>query len=133
MKSRIILIGIFGVMIHTGLSSIGIPLLISSHAELAESCENFTKAKNQPGPLLTDCTGFVFSDGQTVYAGGNEDFREKDFHIWFEPAANEDEYGSVFIGYPIWEGKYHAFHGMNTAGLYHDSFGGAQKELKGMK
>lgn len=93
----------------------------------------FRIVREQSSPLLTDCTGFVFSDGQTVYAGGNEDFREKDFHIWFEPAANKNEYGSVFIGHPIWEGKYHAFHGMNTAGLYHDSFGGAQKELKGMK
>ena len=79
------------------------------------------------------CSGFVFSDGKTVYAGGNEDFRSKDFYIWFEPAANEHEYGSVFIGYPLWGGTYHAFHGMNTAGLCHDSFGGPRKELHGMK
>lgn len=84
-------------------------------------------------PTLHACTGFVFSDGKTVYAGGNEDFRSKDFHIWFEPPMDDDEYGSVFIGYPLWGGEYHAFHGMNTAGLYHDSFGGARKELQGMK
>jgi hypothetical protein len=79
------------------------------------------------------CTGFVFSDGETVYAAGNEDFRDKEFYIWFEPAADETEYGSVFIGYPLFGGKLYAFHGMNTAGLYHDSFGGARSELKKMR
>ena len=79
------------------------------------------------------CTGFVFSDGDIVFAAGNEDFRDKEFHIWFEPPREEGEYGSVFIGYPLWGGEVHAFHGMNTAGLYHDSFGGARKTLKGMK
>lgn len=80
------------------------------------------------------CTGFVFSDGETVYAGGNEDFRDKGFYIWFEPAKNENEYGSVFIGRPLFEpDEYYAFHGMNTAGLYHDSFGGAPSELKKMR
>ena len=79
------------------------------------------------------CTGFVFSDEETVYAGGNEDFRFSNFYIWFEPAADDGEYGSVFIGWTLWGGEYHAFHGMNTAGLYHDSFGGAQKDLKEMK
>jgi tetratricopeptide (TPR) repeat protein len=83
--------------------------------------------------VASACTGFVFSDGETVYAGGNEDFRDSGFYIWFEPASGEDEYGSVFIGYPLWGGEYYAFHGMNTAGLYHDSFGGARKELKEMK
>ena len=82
---------------------------------------------------MRSCTGFIFSDGETVYAGGNEDYVSKDFEIWFEPAKNKNEYGSVFIGKKIWIGRYHAFHGMNTAGLYHDSFGGARKELKDMK
>ena len=48
------------------------------------------------------CTGFVFSDGETVYAGGNDDFRYSDFYIWFEPATGPGEYGSVFIGWPLW-------------------------------
>ena len=79
------------------------------------------------------CTGFVFSDGETVYAGGNEDFRDKGFHIWFEPPGDEDEYGSVFIGYQVLPEIYFAFHGMNTAGLYHDSFGSGQKDLTEMR
>ena len=79
------------------------------------------------------CTGFVFTAGGTVYAGGNEDFARKEFYIWFEPAATEDEYGSVFIGYPLSEDEYFAFHGLNTAGLYHDSFGSGRKELADMK
>jgi len=79
------------------------------------------------------CTGFVFTAGGTVYAGGNEDFARKEFYIWFEPAATEDEHGSVFIGYPLSESMYFAFHGLNTAGLYHDSFGSGQKDLRKMR
>ena len=126
-------VGMLGMIILAGTVYLGFLALMPSHAELIKFSEVFINTKNRSDSQLTDCTGFVFSDGQTVYAGGNEDFREKDFHIWFEPAANVDEYGSVFIGYPIWHGKYHAFHGMNTAGLYHDSFGGAQKELEETK
>jgi tetratricopeptide (TPR) repeat protein len=132
MKINKIWIEALGMIIFASTVCLGLPLLMHAYAELREAPEIIVKSKNQPGTKMTDCTGFIFSDGQTVYAGGNEDFREKDFYIWFEPAANENEYGSVFIGYPLWNGKLHAFHGMNTAGLYHDSFGGAQKELKGM-
>lgn len=82
------------------------------------------------------CTGFVFTadtpDG-VVFAGGNEDFRSKEFYIWFEPAAGEDEYGSVFIGYPFSQSLYFPFHGLNTAGLYHDSFGSGRKDLGAMR
>jgi len=79
------------------------------------------------------CTGFLFKSGDTVYAGGNEDFVSKEFEIWFEPAATEDEYGSVFIGYEIEDGLYFPFHGLNTAGLYHDSFGSGPKDLTEMR
>lgn len=126
-------VGALGMLILTDPVHSSVMQSMNFHAELTKSPEVFVQVKDQPAPILTHCTGFVFSDGQTVYAGGNEDFRDKDFYIWFGPAANENEYGSVFIGYPLWDGKYHAFHGMNTAGLYHDSFGGARKELKGMK
>ncbi len=85
------------------------------------------------GTAACACTGFVFRAGEAVYAGGNEDFARKEFYIWFEPAASEDEYGSVFIGYPLSEGEYFAFHGLNMAGLYHDSFGSGQKELPVMR
>ncbi|MBU1701402.1 MAG: tetratricopeptide repeat protein [Candidatus Eisenbacteria bacterium] len=79
------------------------------------------------------CTGFVFKSGEIVYAGGNEDYDFKEFNIWFEPAATEDEYGSVFIGYEIAEGRYFPFHGLNTAGLYYDSFGSGPKDLTEMR
>ena len=79
------------------------------------------------------CTGFVFKSHDTVYAGGNEDYAFKEFSIWFEPAATEDEYGSVFIGYEVAEGFYFPFHGLNTAGLYHDSFGSGPKDLAEMR
>lgn len=105
--------------------------VLPGRADLTQIAKNRTDVAETN---IRSCTGFVFSDGKSVYAAGNEDFRDKDFHIWFEPEKNEDEYGSVFIGYPLWGGsKYYAFHGMNMAGLYHDSFGGARKTLKGMK
>lgn len=92
-----------------------------------------TKTTDFAPDSIGSCTGFVFTDGTSVFACGNEDFRDKEFSIWFEPATSQHEYGSVFIGYPLFEDRDYAFHGMNTAGLYHDSFGGARKELKEMK
>jgi tetratricopeptide (TPR) repeat protein len=85
------------------------------------------------GTVTHACTGFVFKTDGAVYAGGNEDFRDKDFYIWFEPAASEGEHGSVFIGYPLAPNIYFAFHGLNTAGLYHDSFGSGRKDLSLMR
>jgi len=85
------------------------------------------------GPAAHACTGFVFTAGETVYAGGNEDFRDKEFYIWFEPAATEREHGSVFIGYQLAPGIYFAFQGMNAVGLYQDSFGSGGKDLREMR
>lgn len=127
MSNKIIPVGAIAVFILGTAAHLSFQPLDGHDGELID-CPSGTRPE-----ALMHCTGFVFSDGQTVYAGGNEDFRHNDFRIWFEPPANENEYGSVFIGYPLWGGEYHAFHGMNTAGLYQDGFGGARKELKGMK
>jgi tetratricopeptide (TPR) repeat protein len=63
-------------------------------------------------------------NGKTI-VGNNEDFRNPDTRIWFEPGTGS-QFGAVYVGYNnlFPEG------GINKAGLMFDAFGVANKPLK---
>ena len=91
---------------------------------------------------LVACTGVVIARDGRVIVGGNEDWSRDDSYLWAEPAAGR-LHGVVYFGYEI-RGEFgehsapywHEFQGINSAGLYFDSFGApcaglsAEEQLK---
>ena len=74
------------------------------------------------------CTGVVIAKDGHVIAGGNEDWSRNDSYLWAEPAAGR-LHGVVYFGYEI-RGEFggddpywYEFQGINSAGLFFDSFG----------
>jgi hypothetical protein len=61
------------------------------------------------------CTIFSASDGDTVLAGNNEDWYDKDTYVWFLP-AEEGKYGRAFFGFEDADTE----GGMNEKGLFFD-------------
>jgi hypothetical protein len=74
------------------------------------------------------CTGVVIARDGHVVVGGNEDWLRPDAYLWAVPAAGR-LHGVVYFGYemggefggadPYW----YEFQGINSAGLFFDSFG----------
>jgi tetratricopeptide (TPR) repeat protein len=66
----------------------------------------------------------VTANGKTI-VGNNEDFKNADTRIWFEPGTG-NQFGAVYVGYNnlFPEG------GVNEAGLMFDAFGMKNKPLK---
>ncbi|GAG52224.1 unnamed protein product, partial [marine sediment metagenome] len=74
------------------------------------------------------CTGVVIACDGHVVAGGNEDWSRPDSYMWAEPVAGR-LHGVVYFGYevrgefgdrpPFW----YEFQGINSVGLFFDSFG----------
>lgn len=66
----------------------------------------------------------ITAKGQTI-VGNNEDFKNADTRIWFEPGTGK-QFGAVYVGYNnlFPEG------GVNEAGLMFDAFGMSNKPLK---
>jgi len=76
----------------------------------------------------TACTGVVIAKDGHVIAGGNEDWFRNDSYLWAEPASGR-LHGVVYFGYEIRgefggaEPYWYEFQGINSAGLFFDSFG----------
>jgi len=74
------------------------------------------------------CTGVVIARDGHVVVGGNEDWLRPDAYLWAEPAAGR-LHGVVYFGYEI-RGEFgdhlapywYEFQGINSAGLFFDSF-----------
>jgi len=73
------------------------------------------------------CTGVVIARDGYVMVGGNEDWFRPDAFLWAEPTAGR-LHGVVYFGYEIRgefgneEPFWYEFQGINSAGLYFDSF-----------
>ncbi len=73
------------------------------------------------------CTGVVIARDGHVVVGGNEDWFRNDSYLWAEPAAGR-LHGVVYFGYEIRgefgnsEPYWYEFQGINSAGLFFDSF-----------
>ncbi len=73
------------------------------------------------------CTGVVIARDGHVIVGGNEDWSRDDAYLWAEPTAGR-LHGVVYFGYEIRgefgneEPFWYEFQGINSAGLYFDSF-----------
>ena len=63
------------------------------------------------------CTGFMWSDGENVLVGNNEDSKIPYTRVWFMPAEN-GWFGRVYFGYDNWSPQ----GGMNDQGLFFDYF-----------
>lgn len=63
------------------------------------------------------CTVFASTDGESVMAGNNEDWLERDTFMWFLP-AQDGKFGRVFYGFE----NAHPQGGMNEKGLFFDWF-----------
>jgi tetratricopeptide (TPR) repeat protein len=72
---------------------------------------------------VKSCTVFYSNDGENVFAGNNEDFRNnRKSEIWFTK-AQKGEYGCVFWGYKysILKAQWIPQGGMNEKGLFMDA------------
>ena len=73
------------------------------------------------------CTGVVIAKDGHVIVGGNEDWSRDDAYLWAEPAVGR-LHGVVYFGYEIRgefgneEPFWYEFQGINSAGLFFDSF-----------
>jgi hypothetical protein len=80
------------------------------------------------------CTGVVIVRDGHVMVGGNEDWFRPDAYLWAEPAAGR-LHGVVYFGYEVRgefgneEPFWYEFQGINSAGLYFDSFSAPCSEL----
>jgi len=74
------------------------------------------------------CTGVVIAKDGHVIAGGNEVWFRNDSYMWAEPTVGT-LHGVVYFGYEIRgefgndEPYWYEFQGINSAGLFFDSFG----------
>lgn len=80
------------------------------------------------------CTGVVIARDGHVIAGGNEDWSRPDSYLWAEPTAGR-LHGVVYFGYEVRgefgneEPFWYEFQGINSAGLFFDSFGAPCSDL----
>jgi penicillin V acylase-like amidase (Ntn superfamily) len=78
-----------------------------------------------PDLPLYACTAFCISRDDLVLVGNNEDWKNPNTKIWYEP-AEEEKYGRVYFGFD----NFYPQSGMNEEGLVFDGFATSPNEVK---
>jgi len=73
---------------------------------------------------LFACTGFCISNETTVLVGNNEDWKDPNTKVWYEPSEN-GKFGRVYFGFD----NFFPQGGMNEMGLCFDGFATEPKKV----
>jgi hypothetical protein len=77
------------------------------------------------GSSVYACTGFCVSQGDVVFVGNNEDWKNPSTKMWYEP-GEKGTYGRVYFGFD----NFYPQGGMNEKGLVFDGFATAPHRIK---